>query len=155
MFGHVRGAFTGADRDRRGQVRRGRPGDPVPRRDRRPAAAVQAKLLRVVEDRVFEPVGSSKPQPIRARLIAASNRSLEQEVAAERFRSDLYYRLNVVGFHLPPLRERRGVIPPLVARFIAEFAARDRPARSTRSPPRPSGPSRSTTGRATSASSGT
>ena len=68
--------------------------------------SLQGKLLRAVEERVFEPVGSNQALPLRARLVVASNQSLEQEVAAGRFRSDLYYRLNVVGFSLPPLRER-------------------------------------------------
>ncbi len=125
MFGHVRGSFTGADRDRVGKfavVGRGTlfldEIDTLP-------LSVQSKLLRVVEERVFEAVGSNKSQPVRARLIAASNRALDREVAAERFRSDLYYRLNVVGFHLPPLHERRGTIRGLAARFVAEFAARN------------------------------
>src|SRR5262249_18983745 len=88
---------------------------------------LQAKLLRAVDERVFEPVGSNKPQPLRARLIAVSNAPLEQEVAAGRFRGDLYYRLNVVGFYLPPLRDRRAAIAPLAGQFLAEFAARNRP----------------------------
>ena len=84
----------------------------------------------VVEDRVFEPVGSNRSQPVAARLIAASNRLLEQEVEAGRFRSDLYYRLNVIAFYLPPLRERPHAIPELVAGFLAEMAARNgRPVR--------------------------
>jgi DNA-binding NtrC family response regulator len=76
---------------------------------------------------VFEPVGSNRPQPLRARLLAASNAPLEQEVAAGRFRADLYYRLNVVSFHLPRLCERPSAIAPLAARFLREFAARNRP----------------------------
>jgi DNA-binding NtrC family response regulator len=84
----------------------------------------------VVEERVFEPIGSNRSQRLEARLIVASNRQLEAEVAASRFRSDLYYRLNVVGFYLPPLRERRHIIRPLVEQFIREFATRnDRPIR--------------------------
>jgi DNA-binding NtrC family response regulator len=83
-----------------------------------------------VEERVFEPIGSNRSQRLEARLIVASNRPLEQEVAAGRFRSDLYYRLNVVGFYLPPLRERRHLVQPLVEHFIREFAARNnRPVR--------------------------
>src|SRR5262249_5978903 len=88
---------------------------------------LQSKLLRAVDERVFEPVGSNKPQPLRARLIAVSNKPLEQEVAAGRFRSDLYYRLNVVGFYLPPLRDRRSAVAPLASKFVAEFAGRNRP----------------------------
>jgi two-component system response regulator AtoC len=122
MFGHVKGAFTGADRDRTGKfadVGRGTlfldEVDSLP-------VELQAKLLRAVDERVFEPVGSNRSLPLEARLIAASNRRLDQEVAAGRFRSDLYYRLNVVGFHLPPLHERRDQIRPLVAKFVQEFA---------------------------------
>jgi DNA-binding NtrC family response regulator len=125
LFGHVRGSFAGADRDHSGkftEVGRGTlffdeiDNLPIP---------VQSKLLRIVEDRVFEAVGSNRSEPFRARLIAASNRALDQEVAAHRFRSDLFYRLNVVGFQLPPLRDRRGAIPILVEHFIAESVYRN------------------------------
>jgi DNA-binding NtrC family response regulator len=83
---------------------------------------LQSKLLRVVEEGVFEPVGSNRLLRMEARLIVASNRSLEQEMAAGRLRADLYYRLNVVGFHLAPLRERREVIPPLIEHFLERYA---------------------------------
>jgi DNA-binding NtrC family response regulator len=125
MFGHVRGAFTGADRDRAGKFAEVGRGTLFLDEVDTLSLTLQAKLLRVVEDRRFEPVGSNKTLPVRARLIAASNRSLDLEVAAQRFRSDLYYRLNVVGFHLPPLRERRSSIPGLASRFVSEFAARN------------------------------
>ena len=130
MFGHVKGAYTGADRDRTGKFQEvGRGTLLLDEIDSLPLM-VQSKLLRAVEERVFEPVGSNKTLPVRARLIVASNRLLDKEVEAGRFRSDLYYRLNVVGFHLPPLRERRSVIPHLAAHFIADFAARNsRPVR--------------------------
>jgi DNA-binding NtrC family response regulator len=88
---------------------------------------LQCKLLRVVEDRVFEPVGSNRPQPLHARVIAVSNAALEQEIGAGRFRADLYFRLNVVGFYLPPLRSRRTSIVPLCQKFLAEFVAANRP----------------------------
>ena len=123
MFGHVRGAFTGADRDRAGKFAEVGEGtlllddvDALP-------PALQAKLLRAVDERVFEPVGSNRPLPLRARLVAASNRPLDREAAAGRFRSDLYYRLNVVSFELPPLRERRRVVPAIARKFLAEYAA--------------------------------
>src|SRR5262249_44216449 len=80
-----------------------------------------------VDERVFEPVGSDRSQPVQARLIAASNVPLEQEVEARRFRADLYYRLNVVGFFLPPLRESPERVAPLVGNFLSEFSARNRP----------------------------
>lgn len=123
LFGHVKGAFTGADRERRGKFADVGGGtllldeiDALP-------LALQTKLLRVVEERVYEPVGSNRACTMQARLIVASNRNLDQEVAEGRFRTDLYYRLNVVGFHLPPLCERRELISALVKRFIADFAA--------------------------------
>src|SRR5262249_20051116 len=81
----------------------------------------QAKLLAAVEDRVFEPLGTVRPQPLKARLIFATNRKLEDEVAAGRFRSDLYYRLNVVGFALPGLREQPVAIPHLAEKFLAAY----------------------------------
>jgi two-component system response regulator HydG len=125
MFGHVRGAFTGADRERAGKFAEvGRGTLLLDEVDSLPLG-LQAKLLRVLEERLFEPVGSNKSQQMEARLIVASNRQLDQEVEAGRFRADLYYRLNVVGFYLPPLRERRQLIPALVDKFIREFAARD------------------------------
>ena len=124
MFGHVKGAFTGADANRVGKFEQAGRGtlfldeiDSLP-------AALQAKLLRAVEDRVFEPVGSNKTLPLQARLIAASNRPLEQEVAAGRFRADLFYRLNVVAFTPPPLRERAEGAAHLARGFVVEFARR-------------------------------
>jgi two-component system, NtrC family, response regulator HydG len=121
MFGHVRGAFTGAESNREGKLAWAGKGtllldeiDSLP-------LTIQGKLLRVVEDRVFEPVGSNETQSMQARLIVASNRSLDEEVSSGRFRADLYFRLNVLGFHLPPLRERREAIPRLVDKYLAEF----------------------------------
>ena len=85
--------------------------------------AIQSRLLRAVEDRCFETAGGARTVPIRARLIVASNLNLEEEVAGGRFRSDLYYRINVIGLQLAPLRERRGEIEGLARRFVAESAA--------------------------------
>jgi two-component system response regulator HydG len=122
MFGHVRGAFTGAAADRIGKFAAVGSGtifldeiDALP-------MELQAKLLRVVEERAFEPVGSNKTLKMQARLIVASNRSLAREVEAGRFRADLFYRLNVAAFDLAPLRERKPLIPTLARSFIAEFA---------------------------------
>jgi DNA-binding NtrC family response regulator len=125
MFGHVRGAFTGADRDRTGKFAEvGRGTLLLDEIDALPVE-LQTKLLCVVEERVFEPVGSNRTITMQARLIVASNRHLDQEVNAGRFRNDLYYRLNVVNFHLPPLRDRqRAQIEPLANHFLMEFAAR-------------------------------
>jgi DNA-binding NtrC family response regulator len=130
LFGHVKGAYTGADRDRAGKLADvGRGTLLLDEVDALPLD-MQAKFLRAVEERVFETVGSNKSLPVQARLIAASNRDLAGEVAAGRFRRDLYYRLNVVAFHLPPLRERRDVIASMATDFIEEFAARNnRPVR--------------------------
>jgi DNA-binding NtrC family response regulator len=89
--------------------------------------SLQGKLLRAVEERVFEPVGSNRTMPLEARIIAVSNAPLEQEVSAGNFRSDLFYRLNLAGFYLPPLRDRPTEIPPLCNRFLAEFISRNRP----------------------------
>jgi DNA-binding NtrC family response regulator len=125
LFGHVKGAFTGADRDRSGKfAEAGRGTLLLDEVDSLPPA-LQAKLLRAVEDRVFEPVGTNKSLPVRARLIAATNRVLDEEVSAGRFRADLYYRLNVVGFYLPPLRERIRMVESLAPQFLTEFALRN------------------------------
>ena len=122
LFGHVRGAFTGADNDRIGKFAAAGHGtlfmdeiDSLP-------LACQGKLLRVVEDLAFEQVGSNKTSKFNGRLLTASNQNLETEVAAKRFRVDLYYRLKVIEFQLPPLRERHLDIPRLAERFLKEFA---------------------------------
>ena len=127
LFGHVRGAFTGADRNRPGKLAAVGTGTLLLDEINSLPLPLQSKLLRAVDERTYEPVGSEKSQPVRARFIAASNASLEEEVRAGRFRGDLYYRLNVVAFHLPPLRERAASILPLVEGFLHEFAARNRP----------------------------
>jgi DNA-binding NtrC family response regulator len=127
LFGHVRGAFTGADRDRPGKLSAAGKGTLLLDEVNSLPMPLQVKLLRAVDERVFEPVGANRSQPLRARLVAASNAPLEGEVAAGRFRADLYYRLNVVSFYLPPLRERHQVVGSLAAKFLAEFAARNRP----------------------------
>src|SRR5262245_5722531 len=124
MFGHVRGAFTGADAERTGKFAAvGRGTLFLDEVDSLPPE-LQAKLLRVVEERAFEPVGSNKTLRLRARWSLASNRPLEREVAAGRFRADLFYRFNVVAFEIPPLRERLPLIPALARSLLAEFAAR-------------------------------
>jgi DNA-binding NtrC family response regulator len=118
LFGHVRGAFTGADRDHVGKFSVVEDGtilldeiDCVP-------LEAQAKLLRVLEDRLFEPVGSNRVAKFRARVIAATNRPLDQLAAEGKFRSDLFFRLNVLEFCLPPLRDCREAIGPLAENFL-------------------------------------
>jgi DNA-binding NtrC family response regulator len=125
MFGHVRGAFTGADRDRPGKFAAAGQGTLVLDEINSLPLPLQSKLLRAVEERAFEPVGSNGTQRLRARLVAVSNASLEQEVAAGRFRPDLYYRLNVVAFHLPALRQRRPQVAALAVTFLAEACERN------------------------------
>jgi DNA-binding NtrC family response regulator len=122
LFGHTKGAFTGADRDHAGKLTQCQNGTLLLDEIDTLSPAAQVKLLQVTDDRVFQPVGATTFQPLRARLVGASNKSLETEVAAGRFRSDLYFRLNVMSFQLPPLRERRHEIPRLVRKFAAEFA---------------------------------
>ena len=123
IFGHVKGAFTGADRDRVGKFAEVGPGTLLLDDIDALSLRLQAKLLRVVEDREFEPVGSNKTQQFKARLIVASNRDLQKRIERNRFRSDLYYRLNVIAFHLPALRDHRGDIPALVQKFIRQLCA--------------------------------
>jgi two-component system, NtrC family, response regulator HydG len=127
MFGHVQGAFTGADRDRPGKFAAARRGTLLLDEINSLPLPLQAKLLRAIDDRTFEPVGSERSQPLRARLMAATNVPLAAEVKAGRFRADLYFRINVVSFFLPPLRQRRASIAPLAHKFFTELAARNRP----------------------------
>lgn len=124
MFGHVKGAFTGAEQNRSGKFSAVGCGTLLLDDINALPLSLQSKLLRAVDERVYEPVGSNQLQPLQARLIVASNTSLEDEVQAGRFRADLYYRLNVVGFYLPPLRERTPAIGPLANKFLAEYATR-------------------------------
>jgi two-component system, NtrC family, response regulator HydG len=120
MFGNIRGSLEGPRKDRPGKLAEvGRGTLFLDEIDAMPIS-LQPRLLRAVEDRVFEVDGANKEVPVRARLIAASNRDLEQEVEAGQFRSDLYYRLNVIGLNLAPLRERRAMIPSLASMFLAD-----------------------------------
>jgi len=123
LFGHVKGAFTGADRDKAGKfAAAGRGTLLLDEIDVLPPDH-QAKLLRVLETGEYEPVGSNDTARNEARLIVASNYDLEQLVAANRFRVDLYYRLNVLKFHLLPLRERPHDVEFLARQFVARHAA--------------------------------
>jgi DNA-binding NtrC family response regulator len=127
MFGHVKGAFTGADRDRTGKFSAAGRGTLLLDEVNSLPLPLQAKLLRAVDERLFEPVGANRALPLQARLIAASSADLEAEVAAGRFRADLFFRLNVVAFHLPALHQRPTAVVPLALHFLAEFTARNRP----------------------------
>jgi two-component system response regulator HydG len=124
FFGHVRGAFTGAVSDSSGLFRSATEGSLFLDEIAELPTALQAKLLRVLQDMEVRPVGSSKSIPVDVRVIAATNRNLEQAMAQGTLRQDLYYRLDVVRVSLPPLRERREDVPALVHHFIRRFNAK-------------------------------
>jgi DNA-binding NtrC family response regulator len=118
LFGHVRGAFTGAIDNRTGRFEAAHTGTIFLDEINSTTPHLQVKLLRALQEREFERVGDTQTVRVDTRVIAASNRDLLGEAAAGRFREDLYYRLNVVPIHLPPLRDRREDIPELVAHFL-------------------------------------
>ncbi len=130
LFGHERGAFTGADRARKGLFRQAQGGtivlddvDLLPRE-------AQVKLLRVLQEREVEPLGGEEPVPIDVRVVATTNRDLRGEVAAGRFREDLYFRLAVVTLRVPPLRARTADLPELLETLVPRIAERvGKPAR--------------------------
>ncbi len=126
LFGHVRGAFTGAWKDKSGRVEAAASGTLFLDEVGELPLELQAKLLRFVEEHRFERVGATRTSSVDARVIAATNRSLESEVAAGRFREDLFFRLNVVGIRLPALRERSEDLDAFVSHLLARLAARDR-----------------------------
>jgi PAS domain S-box-containing protein len=118
LFGHVKGAFSGAIRDKRGRFQLANDGTIFLDEVTDLPKHVQVKLLRVLQDGTFEPVGSEKTMHADVRIISATNRDLKQEVARKHFRKDLFYRLNVVPVRLPPLRERKGDIPLIADHFL-------------------------------------
>jgi DNA-binding NtrC family response regulator len=123
LFGHVRGAFTGAQGDRRGKFALAGRGAIFLDEIGDTSADFQTKLLRVLQERQFYPVGADRPERTEARVIAATHRDLEAMVAAGQFRADLYYRLRVVEIVVPPLRERAGDLPLLAATLVRRAAA--------------------------------
>jgi len=124
LFGHLRGAFTGAVMNQKGLLEEADSGTLFLDEIGDVSPAVQAKLLRVIQERDFIPVGSTRPKKVDVRFVAATNKDLEREVREGRFREDLYYRLNVISISLPPLRERPEDIEPLALHFLRRFAGR-------------------------------
>jgi len=123
LFGHEKGAFTGAAERRLGRFELADTGTLFLDEIGEIPSSTQVKLLRVLEEREVTRVGSGQPIPIDVRVVAATNRPLREHVEEGGFRADLFYRLNVLGIYLPPLRERRDDIPLLVRRFVTEFAS--------------------------------
>jgi DNA-binding NtrC family response regulator len=121
LFGHEKGSFTGAHAQRIGRFEEANDGTILLDEITEMSPSVQAKLLRVTQDGRFQRVGSNREVRTNARILAASNRNLDDEVKAGRFREDLFYRLNVVELNVPPLRERHEDILPLAGGFVEEF----------------------------------
>src|SRR5690606_39190536 len=118
LFGHVKGSFTGAHADRAGKFEQANDGTLFLDEVGDMSLAAQAKVLRALQEGVVTRVGGERPLRVDVRVIAATNKDLEREIEAGRFREDLYFRLNVVPIHVPPLRERREDIPMLIWHFV-------------------------------------
>ncbi|MFO8007786.1 MAG: sigma-54 dependent transcriptional regulator, partial [Candidatus Brocadiia bacterium] len=121
LFGHVKGAFSGAVANKSGRFEAADKGTLFLDEISLASPSLQVKLLRVLESFKFEPVGSNQTREVDVRLILATNQDLEELVREEKFREDLYYRVNVMNINLPPLRERRDEIPPLAHHFIEKY----------------------------------
>jgi transcriptional regulator with PAS, ATPase and Fis domain len=122
LFGHVKGSFTGADRNKRGLLIEAGNGTIFLDEIGDIALSVQAKLLRALQEKKVRPVGGNTELPIMARIIASTNRNLEEVMKEGKFRADLYYRLNVFPIHIPALRERRDDILPIARYFLSKYA---------------------------------
>ena len=125
LFGHMRGSFTGAVGDRAGKFEQADGGTLFLDEIGDMSVAAQAKVLRALQEGVVTRIGGAKPIQVDVRVVAATNKRLEDEIAAGRFREDLFYRLNVVPLHVPPLRERREDVPALVTHFLQVLAERE------------------------------
>src|SRR5438105_8417460 len=121
LFGHMRGAFTGADSNKKGLLEVAERGTVFLDEIGEMSAVMQVKLLRVLQERKFRRVGGLEEMQADIRVVAATNQDLGQRVAEGRFREDLFYRINVIGIHLPPLRDRREDIPLLAEHFLAKY----------------------------------
>jgi two-component system response regulator GlrR len=122
LFGHEKGSFTGANRSTRGLFSQANEGTIFLDEIGDMPPSIQAKLLRALQERQFYPVGSEKPVQVDVRIVVATNKNLEEEVAKGAFRQDLFYRLHVIPIHLPPLRERKEDIPHLAERFLKKLS---------------------------------
>jgi len=125
LFGHERGSFTGATTQRRGKFDQAHEGTLFLDEIGDMSLKTQAKVLRILQERKFERVGGNKTIEVDVRVIAATNKDLVEEIAKGNFREDLYYRLNVIPFHVPPLRERKADIPLLINHFLAFFCSKE------------------------------
>ena len=122
LFGHRKGSFTGAAADKTGLFELAHKGTIFLDELAELSLPMQVKLLRVVQDKTYRPVGDPKERMVDVRIIAATNKDLETEIMAGRFREDLYYRINVINIHMPPLRERKGDIPLLAQYFLEKYS---------------------------------
>ncbi len=134
LFGHEKGAFTGAIKQKKGRIERAQGGTLFLDEIGDIAPATQVLLLRFLQDRKFERVGGEKTLEADVRILAATNKNLYEEVRAGRFRDDLFYRLNVISIHLPPLRDRKEDIPLLCDHFVKKYNSRERKAIASVSP---------------------
>jgi two-component system nitrogen regulation response regulator NtrX len=125
LFGHIKGSFTGAIADRAGKFEQADRGTIFLDEIGDMSLAAQAKVLRVLQDGVVTRIGGAKPVSVDVRVLAATNKTLEEEIAEGRFREDLYYRLNVVPVHVPPLRERREDVPLIAQHFVNVLSERE------------------------------
>jgi len=126
LFGHVKGAFTGAIRDKEGLMKTAQGGSIFLDEVAEMPSSLQVKLLRALQERKIRPVGDTRELHVDTRVIAATNEDINEALKSGKLRSDLYYRLNVVSIYIPPLRERKEDIPPLVNHFMTQFAERSK-----------------------------
>lgn len=134
LFGHEKGAFTGATSLRKGKFDQANEGTLFLDEIGDMSLKTQAKVLRILQERKFERVGGNRTIEVDVRVVAATNKDLEEEITAGRFREDLFYRLNVIPFHVPPLRERQADIPMLADHFLAFFCSKESRERKALSP---------------------